>query len=404
MQRTLTFIGFIILLLIGVVILSGGAAGGATTYGVPNDPVLAAVLVGSIIGILVLTVVVGFGLARGFGIISNQLGEKLSPDDRPEIEKRALGELDKYGKRLGGALSKVGYGESEKVAPYVPTYSYKAEAEPQENRNFLIGFGISVGLLIVYAIVSQGPKWVDQLAGFDRTLLFVGIGSIVVMAGLIGGLGMGLSIWFVRTTEEEAKAAQLKEPVWPAAQIKDLEVRVRQAPEMVKAMTFLDKSLIALNVGLVVILLGAIGAWVVPGIITVGQVDLALNPKATEAPAETGGGEAASAVPPDLQKEIDALPAGNADNGKVVFNTQACHTCHVDTPVGPPMLTDPKIGERAGTRKPGYSATAYIYESITRPSAFLVPGFNDGLMPKNFKTILKPKEIADLIAYLESLK
>jgi nitric oxide reductase subunit C len=68
------------------------------------------------------------------------------------------------------------------------------------------------------------------------------------------------------------------------------------------------------------------------------------------------------------------------------------------------MPGDPPIGARAATRKPGYSATAYIYESITQPSAFLVPGFTDGLMPKTFKKDLTPQQIADLIAYLETLK
>src|SRR5262249_23658175 len=116
-----------------------------------------------------------------------------------------------------------------------------------------------------------------------------------------------------------------------------------------------------------------------------------------------GGGEANSAVPPDMQKEIDALPKGVAANGKTVFNTQACHTCHVDNPIGPAMPGDPPVAQRAATRRPGYSATAYIYESIVSPSAFLVRGFND-LMPKDWKKKLKPQEIADLIAYVESLK
>lgn len=405
MQRTLTILVFILLLVIGAVVLTGGATGQASTYGVPSDPVLAAVLVGSIIALLVLTVVLGIALARGVGIVSSQLGEKLSPDDRPVLEKRALEAVDKAGNALGSALGKVGYGESAKVAPYTPNYSYKAEPENQETRGFLIWFGIPMALLAVYAIVTQGPKWLDQLAGMDKTLLAIGIGSIIVIAGAIGVVGAGLSFWFFRTTEEEAKAATLKGPQWPSTELVALEQRVRNAPKSIMEMTFLDRALIGLNVGLLLIMLIGIAVWVVPGMATVAATDLALNPKPTAVPgADTGGGAPVSAVPPDLAKEIAALPKGDAANGKTVFTTQACHTCHVDTPVGPAMPGDPPIGDRAATRKPGYDATAYIYESITQPSAYVVSGFNDGLMPKNFKQILKPQEIADLIAYLETLK
>lgn len=405
MQRTITLIIFVLLLVIGAVVLAGGATGATPTYGVPADPVLAFVLVVSIVVLLVLTVALGIGLARGVGIISSQLGEKMSPDDRPAIEKRALEILDKRGGDLGKALSRIGYGESDKVAPYTPNYSYKNEPEKTETRQFLIWFGITIGALIIYAIITQGPKWVAQLGTAEPYVLPVGIGSIIVIIGAIGAIGTGLSIWFFRTTEEEAKAAAIKEPQWPSTQLVEWEKKARSAPKAIMDMTFLDKSLIALNLGLVAILLIGIGVWVVPGVMTVGQVDLALNPPPTAVPGgDTGGGAPVSAVPPDLQKEIDALPKGDAANGKAVFNAQACHTCHVDQPIGPAMPGDPPIGVRAATRKAGYSATAYIYESITQPSAFVVPGFNDGIMPKNFKTILKPQEQADLIAYLESLK
>lgn len=399
MQRILTIIVFVVLFAIGAVILAGGAVGTATTYGVPSDPVLAIVLVGAIIAVLVLTLVVGFGLARSFGLISSQLGVKLNADDRPEIEKRALGLVDRSGKVLGSVLSKVGYGESVAVKPYTPGYSYKADPERVETRQFLIGFGVVMLLLVGYAVVSQWQKWMVELRETDPTVLAVGAGSIVAIVGLTGALGFGLSFWFYRTVEEKDKTARLKEPAWPAAELVVLEQRVRRAPQTIKEMTFLDKSLIGLNVGLVAILLGAVGVWVVPGMLTVAQLDRVLNPWPTEAPPEV-----ASLVPPDLQKEIDALPPGDAARGKAGFNGQACHVCHVDQPLGPPMPGDPPIGVRAAARKPGFAATAYLYESITLPNAYLVPGFPEGRMPPNFKTLLKPQEIADLIAYLESLK
>jgi cytochrome c1 len=62
------------------------------------------------------------------------------------------------------------------------------------------------------------------------------------------------------------------------------------------------------------------------------------------------------------------------------------------------------VGARAATRKPGYSAELYLYESITQPSASITQGFQDGLMPPNFKDVLTPQQMSDLVAYLASLK
>ncbi len=69
--------------------------------------------------------------------------------------------------------------------------------------------------------------------------------------------------------------------------------------------------------------------------------------------------------------------------------------------VGPSMIG---VGTRAATRKPGYSAELYLYESITQPSAYVVQNFQDGLMPPNFKEVLTPQQISDIVAYLASLK
>jgi mono/diheme cytochrome c family protein len=401
-QRTLTIIGIVVLFVIGAVFLVNTAAGGGAAYQIPTDPVLATVLLVSIVVLVVLTVVVGFGLARGFGVLSKELTAKHDPDDRPDIETKALGLVERIGNGLGSFFQRFGYGENAPTAPYTPNYSYKAQDEKQETRQFLIGFGLVMLLFVGYAVVSQGPKWVVEVQKFDPLLLGIGIGSVLGMLVLVVGLGVGLAIWFQRTVEEQQKAAQLKEPAWPAAQIVELEHRIKSAPATINEMTFLDKSLIALNVGLLAIFVGAIALWVVPGMMTVSQVDQALHPKPTDVPAQ-----AVSLVPPELQKEIDALPAGNAAAGKQLIDdaTVPCATCHkFDSPdklVGPSLTV---IGTEGATRKPGYSARAYIYESITEPGAFVVPSYQDGLMPPNFKEILSAQQIADLVAYLETLK
>jgi mono/diheme cytochrome c family protein len=52
----------------------------------------------------------------------------------------------------------------------------------------------------------------------------------------------------------------------------------------------------------------------------------------------------------------------------------------------------------------GDDPAAYIRESILHPSAFLVPGFPDNLMPKTYGEIFTDDEINDLVAYLMTLQ
>jgi mono/diheme cytochrome c family protein len=103
------------------------------------------------------------------------------------------------------------------------------------------------------------------------------------------------------------------------------------------------------------------------------------------------------------------LPQGNADNGKNLFTAQGCAACHSLKPgekiVGPSLAG---IASQAGEiiKAPDYkgkatSAALYIHESIVQPSAYVVPGFLDGVMPKDFGAAkLSAQDLADLIAFL----
>ena len=151
-----------------------------------------------------------------------------------------------------------------------------------------------------------------------------------------------------------------------------------------------------------------------------------------------------------------ARTIGNPDQGKILFNTVrsevsfACATCHrvdsTETLVGPGLLgisghshnhsasatsangtPDAMAGMNmsGATTTPGAlagmnmseataEATAtpeltteqkveFLRTSITNPSAFVMTGFPDNLMPKVYGTIFTPQEINDLIAYLFTL-
>jgi len=80
----------------------------------------------------------------------------------------------------------------------------------------------------------------------------------------------------------------------------------------------------------------------------------------------------------------------------------ACHTIGSDKPGRFPDLGG--IGARAGTRKSGMDDVGYLAESLYEPNAFIVDGFNPGMIaPSKPPVSLTDSEILTVIAYLQSL-
>jgi mono/diheme cytochrome c family protein len=108
------------------------------------------------------------------------------------------------------------------------------------------------------------------------------------------------------------------------------------------------------------------------------------------------------------------LPTGDAKAGEALATSAACVACHVLAPTGPAWPAkdgQPGIATRAAERikAPDYkgkatSAEQYLLESIINPSASLVSGFADGVMPKIYSTTMTAQDVANLIAYLQTLK
>jgi mono/diheme cytochrome c family protein len=118
-----------------------------------------------------------------------------------------------------------------------------------------------------------------------------------------------------------------------------------------------------------------------------------------------------TAVPTQEEAETgDAEVAGDPAAGQLLFTTFvaqasfACNTCHL--PDSESMLIGPglqHVGERGATRVEGLTAPEYIRQSILEPSAFVVDGFVDNLMPKVYGQVFSDEDIDDLIAYLMTL-
>jgi mono/diheme cytochrome c family protein len=113
----------------------------------------------------------------------------------------------------------------------------------------------------------------------------------------------------------------------------------------------------------------------------------------------------ADAPPAELQKAFDGLPSGDATRGEQIFtDTQSCHTCHLDQSVGPQFPGEPPLAALAETRRPSYPAEVYLYESIVNPGAYVVQGFHDDIMPQDYEKMLTKQDLADLVAYLLTMK
>ncbi len=143
---------------------------------------------------------------------------------------------------------------------------------------------------------------------------------------------------------------------------------------------------------------------------------LSLNSKPSMlAVATVVGGGAATPTPPPAAPPLlsdEELAKGDPVKGQTIFASQACAACHQVTGTAAPVCPNlSAIGTQAATiiEEAGYKGQAtsgpqYLYESIVNPSAFIVTGFNDGVMPNNFVTTLSEEQIVDIVAYLNTLK
>jgi cytochrome c len=106
----------------------------------------------------------------------------------------------------------------------------------------------------------------------------------------------------------------------------------------------------------------------------------------------------------------DATVSGDPVRGEQIFrqginSAPPCISCHQVT-TGPGFGLGPSlagVASRAGSRIDGLNAAEYLYQSITDPSVFLAPGYRE-LMYTNYGTDLSEQDIADLIAFLETLE
>jgi len=244
----------------------------------------------------------------------------------------------------------------------------------------------------------------DEVKALHILLLVLGAAVVSVIA-----VGFGLARGFA-TLDNTVRTADKLPKVLPDRLIPAVEGRIealRQPRPRRAPGNPIDAFLIGLNVLLLLVIAGIVALYVVPSYSGVAAVDQAIE--ATRVAAlvtatpQQGGPPQGESPAQLMQAEFAALPPGDAGAGQQVFQgTGGCVACHsLDagvTLVGPSF---DGLGQRAGTQRPEYSADAYLYESITNPNAFVVQGFQGGVMPQTFKDILSPQQLADVIAFLK---
>ena len=87
------------------------------------------------------------------------------------------------------------------------------------------------------------------------------------------------------------------------------------------------------------------------------------------------------------------------------LGSAGCGSCHTLAAAGTTGTVGPNLGTQVvpSAKKAGMSLKAYISESITKPNAFITPGFQPNIMPQNFAQTLTPTQIQSLVDFIASV-
>ena len=109
------------------------------------------------------------------------------------------------------------------------------------------------------------------------------------------------------------------------------------------------------------------------------------------------GGEKVVSPTGPVEGEVPKAEKGESAAGKTVFNEAGCGGCHTFTPAGAKGSIGPNLDESLQGKD-----VEYIRESTVEPNAVVTPGFQAGVMPQDYGSQLTSKQVADLVAFLQT--
>ncbi len=91
--------------------------------------------------------------------------------------------------------------------------------------------------------------------------------------------------------------------------------------------------------------------------------------------------------------------------GRKLFTDTGCNACHMLADAGSTATVGPELDDLAAQaakfgKREGQTPAEYVRAAIEDPESFVVPGYQAGLMPADYKSQLSPAEIDTLVEYL----
>jgi cytochrome c oxidase subunit 2 len=108
-------------------------------------------------------------------------------------------------------------------------------------------------------------------------------------------------------------------------------------------------------------------------------------------------GKAAAPAP---STSLSPSSSGSA-SGLSVFNANSCSTCHTLTAAHASGTIGPDLDKLVSYAQQAHQPlAAFIHESIVSPSAYVQPGYQNGIMPTTFGTQLSKGQLGALVTFL----
>jgi cytochrome c oxidase subunit II len=127
-------------------------------------------------------------------------------------------------------------------------------------------------------------------------------------------------------------------------------------------------------------------------------------PQAAQPGVPGAGSSPASA--PSSPSTPSSGSATSAAAGKAVFTgSSGCGSCHTLAAAGTTGTVGPNLGLKVvpDSKTRGLPLKQFIFESITKPNAFISRGFQPNIMPQSFSKTLTPTQIQALVNFIASV-